>query len=499
MSDQRAVNQETVDTLSVMFPHIFQDVFSTYLRDYSFDEVVELMQLYYPQNDDTGNQNDNSNDQNDNSDSDSYYYSDSESISSNVKDQMILEIQNEYPDFDEEDCLIFLEDSDYDIEKAKKEAFAIIQLYLQYERSNNEASGVVYFDNVNRSSMNPTPDKKAKKKKQIITDNLPMSYTQATKKAKKIKKKTIPSIKSTENQSKSNQQSQKDDGFMNPSEEMFELLKKFPYASQTDLCEVLLLSQNDTEIASKLMDNRMSKNPQPEDDLLEQLEANKKRFSSDDENDSEGTQNNDNDDENELNSSEVMFELLKKFPYASQTDLREVLSLSQNDTEIASKLMENRMSKKPQPEGELLSALLRKEEEQGKEHRARKTKKELKEEDDEDDNFYRDMNKRSSKKTSFGMKRTNRMPQRHSKSENLEIREIDLHGENAVNVHEKVYRALEDAERGGIREIHFITGRGRHSQGNIPILRPLVYSLCKKRGYKPLLSRDKGCVICKIK
>lgn len=413
MSNQRAVNQETVDTLSVMFPHISQDVFSTYLRDYSFDEVVELMQLYYPQNDDTGNQNDNSNDQNDNSDSDSYYYSDSESISSNVKDQMILEIQNEFPDFDEEDCLIFLEDSDYDIEKAKKEAFAIIQHYLQYERSNNEELGVVYFDNVNRSSMNPTPDKKAKKKKQIITDNLPMSYAQTTKKAKKIKKKTIPSIKSTENQSKSSQQSQKDDDFMNPSEEMFELLKKFPYASQSDL--------------------------------------------------------------------------------------REVLSLSQNDTEIASKLMDNRMSKKPQPEGELLSALLRKEEEQGEEHRARKTKKELKEEDDEDDKFYREMNKRSSKTTSFGMKRTNRMPQRHSKSENLEIREIDLHGENAVNVHEKVYRALEDAERGGIREIHFITGRGRHSQGNIPILRPLVYSLCKKRGYKPLLSRDKGCVICKIK
>ena len=126
MSYQRAVNQETVDTLSVMFPHIFQDEFSTNIRDYSFDEVVELMQIYYQQNDDTGNQNDNSNDQNDNSDSDSYYYSDSESIFSNVKDQMIFEIHNEFPDFDEEDCLIFLEDSDYDIEKAKKEAFAII-------------------------------------------------------------------------------------------------------------------------------------------------------------------------------------------------------------------------------------------------------------------------------------------------------------------------------------------------------------------------------------
>ncbi|KAK8899066.1 hypothetical protein M9Y10_001365 [Tritrichomonas musculus] len=47
MSDQRAVNQETVDTLSVMFPHIFQDEFSTNIRDYSFDEVVELMQIYY--------------------------------------------------------------------------------------------------------------------------------------------------------------------------------------------------------------------------------------------------------------------------------------------------------------------------------------------------------------------------------------------------------------------------------------------------------------------
>ena len=93
--------------------------------------IAKLIQLFTQSSNQnslwiSSNQNDNSNDQNDNSDSDSYYYSDSESIFSNVKDQMIFEIHNEFPDFDEEDCLIFLEDSDYDIEKAKKEAFAII-------------------------------------------------------------------------------------------------------------------------------------------------------------------------------------------------------------------------------------------------------------------------------------------------------------------------------------------------------------------------------------
>jgi hypothetical protein len=73
---------------------------------------------------------------------------------------------------------------------------------------------------------------------------------------------------------------------------------------------------------------------------------------------------------------------------------------------------------------------------------------------------------------------------------------IDLHGFTRADYRDKVLEALEDAEkRPGIEKVNFITGRGRHSKGEMPLLRPLVLEFLQKQGITAaLMEKNPGIV-----
>ena len=77
-----------------------------------------------------------------------------------------------------------------------------------------------------------------------------------------------------------------------------------------------------------------------------------------------------------------------------------------------------------------------------------------------------------------------------------ETKYIDLHNYRAMEAQDLVCRELDDPLNKKYRLICFITGSGKHSINHIPILRPLVSSICERRGYKTKLSHDRGVVIC---
>lgn len=58
----------------------------------------------------------------------------------------------------------------------------------------------------------------------------------------------------------------------------------------------------------------------------------------------------------------------------------------------------------------------------------------------------------------------------------------NLHGFSRKEAKEYVTRALYYANVFGLRKIQFITGWGKHSHDQVPILRPYVIELCQKLG-----------------
>ena len=108
------------------------------------------------------------------------------------------------------------------------------------------------------------------------------------------------------------------------------------------------------------------------------------------------------------------------------------------------------------------------------------------------------MQNKKSQVSSNSVNRHNRMPARYLQNIFEDTQEIELHGKNLVDAKEAVIRALDSAQQNKIKKIFFITGRGNHSKGNVPVLRPMVLKVCKERGFNPTLSQNKGTIICAV-
>ena len=137
MKKSKTVSPEAVEALGLMFPGVHRNELTNFLKENDFDEAVDLLNQIYPQDQKSDDQ-----------DYDYDYESDdnniealSNSIPFDDKKDMIKDIQSEFPNFDDEVCMVFLEDSKFNVEVAKKEAHATQQLYLHHiEVSNTEAN-----------------------------------------------------------------------------------------------------------------------------------------------------------------------------------------------------------------------------------------------------------------------------------------------------------------------------------------------------------------------
>lgn len=119
--------------------------------------------------------------------------------------------------------------------------------------------------------------------------------------------------------------------------------------------------------------------------------------------------------------------------------------------------------------------------------------------EEDEDQFYMKFQKQSFlQKSTNSVNRSNRMPTRYSLNLYDNTQEIELHGKTYDEAQELVISALDSAKINHIRKILFITGRGRHSIDNIPVLKPMVLKICKKKGFNPSLSKNKGTIICCI-
>lgn len=66
-------------------------------------------------------------------------------------------------------------------------------------------------------------------------------------------------------------------------------------------------------------------------------------------------------------------------------------------------------------------------------------------------------------------------------SENqLKTERVDLHNLTQKEARFIVESSIIHSKENGIGVFHFVTGRGNHSVNNVPILRPLVFEICKK-------------------
>jgi DNA-nicking Smr family endonuclease len=76
---------------------------------------------------------------------------------------------------------------------------------------------------------------------------------------------------------------------------------------------------------------------------------------------------------------------------------------------------------------------------------------------------------------------------------------LDLHGSNKAEAVEIVHEALTRAQRSrNTGTIRFCTGRGLHSPGGMPVLRPIVQRMCKEYGCTVWLESKGGVVCCRI-
>lgn len=483
MSD---IDQEAVKNLAEMFPGIHRNEISSFLEWNSFDEAVNLLIQIYPQN---------ANNEEREYDNDENGYDDFIALSNSIplddQNEMIIDIQKDFPDFDDEICLVFLEDSKFNLEEAKKEAYATRQLFRHQEAvsKREEAFMKLKKNNPNLSDTfvlnaleaadgdystasalireSIEPDKKSKKK-QILFENGPVSHIATSKKPKKFKKKTIPSIKSTEKRSlyEFSQINEK----MRYEAQITQLMDTFGKSSKD-------LTHDDYEEALKLTNGDIDRAASILSEKLKCIELNREVSNAD---------NGSNPNSNSTHSVK-MRELIEMFPFASTSDLEDLLYNSYGNIQIVSELMLNRMSDNPRPEEELLEELL----------------KEIPHEEnpdaDDDDQVVRYYRKKPSSSASvIHVNKTNKMPDRPSMHGKTESITIDLHGMRVAEAQETVIRTLRNVQNSNTGIIYFITGRGQHSKGNVPVLRPLVMKMCKERGYRPAVSQNRGTVICNV-
>jgi DNA-nicking Smr family endonuclease len=76
------------------------------------------------------------------------------------------------------------------------------------------------------------------------------------------------------------------------------------------------------------------------------------------------------------------------------------------------------------------------------------------------------------------------------------VKTVDLHGCTRSNVADEIAAALEEARADeSIQKVNFITGKGRHSLNETPLLRPLVLELLDAWGYEAeLMEKNQGIV-----
>lgn len=112
--------------------------------------------------------------------------------------------------------------------------------------------------------------------------------------------------------------------------------------------------------------------------------------------------------------------------------------------------------------------------------------------EEDEDQFYIIFQKQSFlQKSKNSVNRSNRMPTRYSLNMYDNTQEIELHGKTYDEAQELVISALDSAKINHFRKILFITGRGRHSIDNIPVLKPMVLKISKKKGFNLSLSKNK--------
>ena len=80
---------------------------------------------------------------------------------------------------------------------------------------------------------------------------------------------------------------------------------------------------------------------------------------------------------------------------------------------------------------------------------------------------------------------------------------FDFHGLQLEECLEFVNYALDNSNvtlnGEKVDRFHFITGRGNHSEGNKPILKPQVLDLCKKRKFKAYICpQNEGTIIVEL-
>ena len=80
---------------------------------------------------------------------------------------------------------------------------------------------------------------------------------------------------------------------------------------------------------------------------------------------------------------------------------------------------------------------------------------------------------------------------------------FDFHGLQLEECLEFVNYALDNSKTTlngeKVDRFHFITGRGNHSEGNKPILKPQVLDLCKKRKFKAYICpQNEGIIIVEL-
>jgi DNA-nicking Smr family endonuclease len=76
---------------------------------------------------------------------------------------------------------------------------------------------------------------------------------------------------------------------------------------------------------------------------------------------------------------------------------------------------------------------------------------------------------------------------------------VDLHGESCQTAAQIVRETTRNAKQAGdVAEISFCTGKGLHSKGGVPVLRPLVLKLCRTLGFQACVSGNNAVVTCTI-
>lgn len=492
MKKSRKVSPEEVESLGLIFPGVHKNELTNFLKENDFDDAVDLLnQLYPPEQ----NSSDQEYDYDYKSDDDNIEAL-SNSIPLDDKKDMIKEIREEFPDFDDDVCIIFLEDSQFDVNEAKKKAHATKQLMQHYIQTANSKQNLIKlqkdFPNLSeicltnaleassgdyglacsilRDSIEPTKTEKKPKKKQVLFENGPISYMPKQKKQKKFKNKpNILSMKSTEKtlacEFSNVNDKMKSEALIVQLSEMFE--GKDKDLTREDYEEALKLTNYNIDRAATIITQK-----------IESFELNESASHKDS-------------NVQKSKKSEKMKQLVQLFPQTLSTELEDVLYISYGNLNVASELMLNRLNGSPIPEEELRDRLL-------KEVPRDETKNDVDFNDDDDDEPIIVVTKTHSVPSKISAYKTNRnqpRPSMHGKTDQISV---DLHGLNVTDAQVTVMKTLDASQHNNVGLIEFITGRGTHTKGHVSVLRPLVLTICKERGFRAHVGSNRGVVVCHI-